>query len=255
MTAVADALLRATPDETARARLLASQRRETGEWLQSPPMSALGLRMDNEVIRVAAGLRLGITLCLPHQCHQCSADVDHLGLHGLSCRKSQGWHPRHAAVNELIRRSLASAKIPSHLEPSGIMRSDGKRPDGATIMPWKNGRTMVWDATCPDTFALSHVAHVAREAGTVASQAERNKCQKYALLCTSHHFVPIAIETSGVFGPEAASFFGELGRRIRAETGEPRSLPFLLQGIAVAVQQGNAAAVLGTAPATDNVYV
>ena len=85
MTAVADALLRAAPDETAHARLLASQRRETGEWLQAPPMSALGLRMDNEVIRVAAGLRLGITLCLPHQCHQCKADVDHLGLHGLSC--------------------------------------------------------------------------------------------------------------------------------------------------------------------------
>ena len=122
-------------------------------------------------------------------------------------------------------------------------------------MPWKNGRTMVWDATCPDTFAPSHVAHAAREAGTVASQAERNKCQKYALLCTSHHFVPIAIETSGVFGPEAASFFGELGRRIRAETGEPRSLQFLLQGISVAVQRGNAAAVLGTAPAADNVYV
>ena len=255
VTAVADALLRAAPDETARARLLASQRRETGEWLQAPPMSALGLRMDNEVIRVAAGLRLGITLCLPHQCHQCSADVDHLGLHGLSCRKSQGRHPRHAAVNGLIRRYLASAKIPSHLEPSGITRSDGKRPDGATIMPWKNGRTMVWDATCPDTFAPSHVAHAAREAGTVASQAERNKCQKYALLCTSHHFVPIAIETSGVFGPEAASFFGELGRRIRAETGEPRSLQFLLQGISVAVQRGNAAAVLGTAPAADNVYV
>ena len=207
------------------------------------------------MIRVAAGLRLGIPLCLPHQCHQCSADVDHLGLHDLSCQKSQGQHPRHAAVNELIRRSLASAKIPSHLEPSGIMCSDGKRPDGAMTMPWKNGRRMIWDTTCPDTFAPLHVAHAAREVGTVASQAERNKCQKYALLCTSHHFVPISIETSRVFGLEAASFFGELGRQIRAETGEPRSLQFPLQGITVAVQRGNPTAVLGTAPATDNVYV
>ena len=251
MTAAAEALLRAAPDETARARLLASQKRETGEWLQAPPMSALGLHMDNKVIRVAAGLRLG----LPHKCHQCSADVNHLGLHGLGCRKSQGWHPRHAAVNELIRKSLASAKIPSHLEPSGIMRSDGKRPDEATEMPWKNSRTMLWDATCPDNFALSHVAHAAREAGTVTSQAERNKCQKYAFLSTSHHFVPIAIETSGVFRPEAASFFGEPGRQIRAENGEPRSQQFLLQGITVAVEQGNVAAVLGTAPAPGNVYV
>ena len=61
--------------------------------------------------------------------------------------------------------------------------------------------------------------------------------------------------TSGVFGPEALSFLRELGRRIKAETGEPRSLQFLLQGIAVAVQRGNTAAVLGTAPPTDIVYI
>ena len=59
VTNAAEGLLRAAPDETARARLLASQRKETGEWLQAPPMSALGLRMQDEVIRVAAGLRLG----------------------------------------------------------------------------------------------------------------------------------------------------------------------------------------------------
>ena len=52
-----------------------------------------------------------------------------------------------------------------------------------------------------------------------------------------YHFVPIAIETSIVFVPKALSFLRELGRRIKADTGEPRSLQFLLQGITVAVQQ------------------
>ena len=135
------------------------------------------------------------------------------------------------------------------------MRSDGKRPDGATVIPWKSGWTLAWDATCPDTFAPSHVALAAREAGTVASLAESKKLQKYALLGNSYHFVPIAIETSAVFGPEALSFLRELGRRIKAETGEPRSLQFLLLGIAVAVQRGNTAAVLGTEPRTDIVYI
>ena len=53
----------------------------------------------------------------------------------------------------------------------------GKRPDGISVMPWMNGRTLVWDATCPDTFAprSSHVALAAREAGLVASQAEKQK--------------------------------------------------------------------------------
>ena len=252
VTNAAKALLRAAPDETACARLLAFQRKEMGEWLQTPPMSALGLRMEDEVIRVAAGLRLRATLCHPHRCHQCGANVDQLALHGL---ESQGSHPRHAAVNELIRRSLASAKITSHLEPSGIMRSNRNRPDRATVMPWKSGQTLAWDATCPDTFAPSHVAFAAREAGTIASQAESKKLQKYAFLDNSYHFVPTAIEASGVFGPEALSFLRGLGRRIKAETGAPRLLQFLLQGITVAVQWGNTAAVFGTAPSTDIVYI
>ena len=113
VTAAAVALLEAAQDEATRARFLAT--------VCSPPpsISALGLRMDDNVVRVAVGLCLGVTLCQPHQCHQCGTEVDQLGLHGFSCRMSQGRHSRHAAVNELIRRALASAKVPPHLEPSG----------------------------------------------------------------------------------------------------------------------------------------
>ena len=102
-------------------------------------------------------------------------------------------------------------KIPAHLEPTGISRSDGKRPDGATIVPWKGGRVLVWDATCPDTFALSHITLATREADAVTDEAERKKKQKYSSLMTGHHFVPIAIETSGVFGSEAITFFKGVG--------------------------------------------
>ena len=69
---------------------------------------------------------------------------------------------------------------------------------------------------------------------------------KYTELTATHHFVPVAIETTGVLGPEAHSFLLELGRRIGEETGEALSTHQLLQRIAVAVQRGNAAAVLGT---------
>ena len=70
------------------------------------------------------------------------------GTHGLSCRSSEGRHPRHAAVNDIIHRTLSSAGIPSRLEPPGLSRSDGKRPDGVTLAPWSSGRPF---ATCPDT--------------------------------------------------------------------------------------------------------
>ena len=82
--------------------------------------------MDDETIRVAVGLRLGLPLCRPHMCTSCGADVDKLGTHGLSCRFSKGCHSRHAAINDSIKRSLDCAKVPSHLEPTGLYRSDGR---------------------------------------------------------------------------------------------------------------------------------
>ena len=73
-------------------------------------------------------------------------------------------------------------------------------------MPWKTGRVLVWDVTCPDTYAPSHISVATRETGAVAAQAEQRKRLKYAELEANHHFVPVAIETSGVCGPEALQF-------------------------------------------------
>ena len=63
------------------------------------------------------------------------------------------------------------------------------------------------------------------EAGAIANQAEERKGAKYAELLVSHHFVPVAIETSGVFGQGALSFIRELGSRLQAKTGESQSPP------------------------------
>ena len=171
-----------------------------------------------------------------------------LATHGLGCVKSKGRHPRHAAINSVIQRSLAAAQIPSTLEPTGLSRSDGKRPDGATIAPWKSGRPLVWDATCPDTYAASYVIQSTSDARAVAKLAETKKRDKYLAIARSHHFVPVAVETSGAFGPEALELFDDIARRIRIVSQEVKSRAFLFQRISVALQQGNASAVLGTAP-------
>ena len=146
------------------------------------------------------GLRLGSTLCRPPSCQHCRAEVDHLSTHGLSCRKSEGCHYRHAAVNDILYRTLASAHIPSRLEPSDLNRSDSKRPDGVTMIPWKNGRMLVWDATCPDTLAPSYRCHATSSAGAVATLAEERKSSKYSFLVPSHSFTPVAIESLGPIG-------------------------------------------------------
>lgn len=54
-------------DSSLQARLLAASRGEVRAWLQTLPASSLGLRMNDDVFRVATGLRLGVLLCRPTQ--------------------------------------------------------------------------------------------------------------------------------------------------------------------------------------------
>ncbi len=42
-----------------RARLLALRSSGSGDWLETMPLSSIGLMMDNDSVRIAVGLRLG----------------------------------------------------------------------------------------------------------------------------------------------------------------------------------------------------
>ena len=67
---------------------------------------------------------------------------------------------------------MTSAGIPYTLEPSGLSRSDGKRPDGLTSVPWSHGRSLIWDVTIPDKLASSYRPLAVSKAGAVAARAE-----------------------------------------------------------------------------------
>ena len=196
-------------------------------------------------------LRLGIPVCVPYTC-VCGAKVDDLGHHGLRCKKSVGRYARHAMVNDLIKRALITCKIPALLEPTGCNRSDGKKPDGITLVPWKNGKPMVWDFTCADTLAASYVRKNARKPGNAAQKREGDKRWLYRNLTSNFHFVPICIETLGSIGEDGLKLIKRIGELMQNVTGEKRSTSFLLQRISVAIQRGNASAILGTVPTECN---
>ena len=239
-------------DPVNRARLLASLAPGSGAWLQALPCSNLGLHLGNNELRIAVGLRIGAPLVRPHQC-VCGSEVQANGHHGLACRKSAGRHRRHTLANEVIVRAVRSVEIHAELEPPRLLRGDGKRPDGASLDPWSGGRYLVWDFTCPDTLAPSHLRQSCREAGSAAVSAEALKRTKYHELVSSgdYTFVPVAIETLGVWGASAMELCGEIGRRAARLSGDPRAPSFLKQRLGLAVQRGNAAAVTGTHPERD----
>ena len=63
-----------------------------------------------------------------------------------------------------------------------MTRVDGKRPDGATVLPYDNGLPMAWDATIIHTCAPSRVQVTAIKSGSGAAAAEIRKEAKFASL-------------------------------------------------------------------------
>ena len=57
------------------------------------------------------------------------------GTHGLSCKRRAGRSNRHQQINDLIWRALKRCDIPAIKVPWGLLRDDGKRPDGLTLIP------------------------------------------------------------------------------------------------------------------------
>jgi len=115
------------------------------------PIANCDLRLDDEAVRVAVGMRLGLSLWVPHSC-PCGEHVDAQGFHATVCKKAPGRLARHQVFNNIIWKSMGSAGIPATKEPSGLVRQDGKRPDGLTLIPWQGGKSLAWDVTVAQSY-------------------------------------------------------------------------------------------------------
>ena len=100
-------------------------------------------------------------------------------------------------------------------------------------VPWKRGKTLIWNSTCPDTYAPLSRSLVTHAAGEVAKKAEVEKEEKYSNLLHSHDFTPVTVETSGVFGPKTMSFIREVGKRLWIHSGELKATSYLIQRLSV----------------------
>jgi len=69
-------------------------------------------------------------------------------------------------------------------EPHGLVRDDGKRPDGLTLLPWNSWRSATWDVTVVDTLVN---AYLQQSAITSASAAETAADKKEQVQLTQRH--------------------------------------------------------------------
>ncbi|MPC61314.1 hypothetical protein E2C01_055384 [Portunus trituberculatus] len=185
----------------------------SGAWLSAIPVESLGLLLPDDALRINVALRLGLRVQQPHR-FRCGALTDALSRHSLSCQQNPGRLPRHAALNEVVYRPPAAAGIVATLEPRGEDRGDGRCPDGITVFPFRRGKILMWDATCVNTFCSTHINDCALTAGAAARAAEHRKRRSHEDLVRRYDFSPLAVETSGVLGPDFSDLLNDIGRRI-----------------------------------------
>jgi len=90
------------------------------------------------------------------------------------------------------------------------------------LNPWYKGRSLVWDAKVVDTFAESHYILNAAIPGSVATDAETNKCQKYNDILNNYYFQPVAIKTTCVYGKATAQFLSCFTKKLADISGDGR---------------------------------
>jgi len=86
-------------------------------------------------------------------------------------------------LNDLVARAFVAAGVPVAKEPVGLVRQDGNRLDGLTLIPFEGGRSLTWYVTA---FAplLTYIDLAVQDPGRVAEMAARRKEAKYATLQT-----------------------------------------------------------------------
>ena len=238
MTSLVDSMI----DASSRIRILSSAKDESQGWIHGLLSSSLAQKMDSEVVRIAIGLRLGVPLCPPHRCSQCGSQVDEFGRHGLSCPKKR---EECTEIGSIVRNCLNGLRI-DHYELVEWTSSKRDSSKDTALNPWRCGLSLVWDITVVDTFVPSHSSLIEDGPGALACRIEILKTAEKLRLLSTHCYVPLVVETTGVFGTETAKFFKELARRMRLISGDSKEHSSLLQRISIAVQCDNAASILST---------
>lgn len=220
-------------------RLASCAHKYSGDWLQALPNRQMGTLLTNEEFHNAASLRLGLPIYQQHSC-QCGSLVDSYGNHCFACKKNNGKILRHAMVNEVISRALKSVFCPNIQEPTNL--HSHLRPDGVTTMPFRCGKSLAWDFTCPST-QVSSGALLNKGPGCLSNAKEELKRTKYEPITNNYWFCPIAIDTIGAYGTQAAEIVKEIGSRNYQRSGQRQATFFLRQRISIAIQKGNSIAL------------
>ena len=79
-----------------------------------------------------------------------------------------------------------------------------------------------------------------RTPGAPAARGESEKKTEYREFLSEYDFVPLELESTGVWGAATRDWVTQIGRRIGLRTGNRRARVFLMQRVSIEIKRGDA---------------
>ena len=198
-------------DRSPRSRnlMLACSMPHASDWLEAPPVPALGLGLRSENFRVALKFRLGIPVVDgPFPCQAKAADgkvcgetFDVLGDHAACCHHGPSLVFRHNNVRDIMGHSARGAGLAAVvLEKKNLVSGSKAKPGDITVQQFHRGfESTAFDVTITHPLQAKYINIAMEEGGVAAGEAHDKKLRKHLDNCVKEkvEFIPLAWESTG----------------------------------------------------------
>ena len=157
-------------------------------WLLALPIANCGLCLDDEAVRVVVGMRLGLSLCIPHYCYCVTLVI------AMVCRMAPGKITRHRVLNDIIWQAFDAAGIPA-VRALCTRQTRSQTSRQANLNPMAQwpfvslGRYSRQPISCFLRWQSSHRCWYRGRYGSTT------KTEKYSTLYSAYRFEPTAVDT------------------------------------------------------------
>ena len=166
------------------ARLASLGLPHAGDWLNVPPIPALGLHLRPQEFISTVKYRLGVPVYdTEGPCPACLRPSDKFGDHALCCGHQGERIARHNHLRDALYDMAVAAALGPTKEGRFLLPGVDRRPADVFIPNWAGGRDAALDVTVVNPLQAATVARAATNPGSALTYAYDRKMRGAAELC------------------------------------------------------------------------
>jgi hypothetical protein len=247
-------------EEREKARLLSLTLDHAGDWLNTPPLKALGLHLRPPEFVIALKYRLGLPVFdTPGPCPACLRQSDVYGDHAMCCGSGGERISRHNNLRDALFETAVAAGLGPVREGRFLLPGNDRRPADVLVPHWVGGKDAAMDITVVTPLQVATLPGAATTRGHALDFAYGRKMNGAAEECRRQGiaFQPLVAESFGGWHTGAQSEVKKLGVALARHTGqdEAEAITHLWGRLGILLQRGNAAILGNRVPALPGAHI